>query len=152
MTHSFMKFVGQLIAVPMSLLLATGPAGGATATFCGKVIAVKPASPKQKDTLTHFTVEIDYFDYISRGKFGRQSKVGESIDQRVLKLGSVCVINGRMVNAATFSKAIQPNLWGYFYETTWLDLQTTPNFQWGEVVIYPKRGCTIIAFAPMQSE
>ena len=133
-----MKFVGQLIAVPMSLLLATGPAGAATAAFCGKVTAVKPASPKQKDTLTHFTVEIDYFDYISRGKFGRQSKVGESIDQRVLKLGSVCVINGRMVNAATFSKAIRPNLWGYFYETTWLDLQTTPNFQWGEVVMVAK--------------
>ena len=138
MTHSFMKFVGQLIAVPMSLLLATGPAGAATAAFCGKVTAVKPASPKQKDTLTHFTVQIDYYDYISRGKFGRQSKVGESIDQRVLKLGSVCVINGRMVNAATFSKAIRPNLWGYFYETTWLDLQTTPNFQWGEVVMVAK--------------
>ena len=138
MTHSFTKFFGQLIAVPMSLLLTVGPAGGATAAFTGKVTAVKPASPKQKDTLTHFTVQIDYYDYISRGKFGRQSKVGESIDQRVLKLGSVCVINGRMVNAATFSKAIRPNLWGYFYETTWLDLQTTPNFQWGEVVMVAK--------------
>ena len=62
---------------------------GATAAFCGKVTAVKPAVAKQKDTLTHFTVQIDYYDYISRGKFGRQSKVGESIDQRVLKLGSV---------------------------------------------------------------
>ena len=118
----------------MSLILAAGPAWGATAAFCGKVTAVKPASAKQKGTLTHFTVQIDYYDYISRGKFGRQSKVGESIDQRVFKIGSVCVINGRMVNAATFTKAIRPDLWGYFYETTWLDLQTTPNFQWGEVV------------------
>ena len=54
----------------MSLLLATGPVGGATAAFCGKVTAVKPASPRQKDTLTHFTVEIDYFDYLSRGGNG----------------------------------------------------------------------------------
>ena len=142
-THSFMRFVGRLIAVPMSLMLAVGPVWGATAAFCGKVTAVKPAVAKQKDTLTHFTVQIDYYDYISRGKFGRQSKVGESIDQRVLKIGSVCVINGRMVNAATFSKAIQPGLWGYFYETTWLDLQTTSNFQWGEVVSTGKDAFTL---------
>ena len=139
----FMRFIGGLIALPMSLVLAAGPAWGATAAFCGKVTAVKPATAKQKDTLTHFTVQIDYYDYISRGKFGRQSKVGESIDQRVLKIGSVCVINGRMVNAATFSKAIRPDLWGYFYETTWLDLQTTPNFQWGEVVACGKDGFTL---------
>ena len=99
-----MKLIGRLIAVPMSLMLAVGPVWGATAAFCGKVTAVKPAVAKQKDTLTHFTVQIDYYDYISRGKFGRQSKVGESIDQRVLKIGSVCVINGRMVNAATLYK------------------------------------------------
>ena len=116
------------LLVPLSLAWA------ATAAFCGKVTAVKKAEAKQKDTLRHFSVEIDYYDYISRGKFGRESKVGESIDQRVLKLGSVCVINGRMVNAATFAKAIRPGQWGYFYETTWLDLQTTPNFQWGEIL------------------
>jgi hypothetical protein len=118
-------------------------AWAATAAFCGKVTAVKTAAAKQKDTLTHFTIEIDYYDYISRGKFGRQSKIGESIDQRVLKIGSVCVINGRMVNAATFAKAIQPGQWGYFYETTWLDLQTTPNFQWGEVVSTGKEAFTL---------
>ena len=142
MTHSFMKFVGQLIAVPMSLLLTTGPAGGATAAFCGKVTAVKKAETKQKDTLVHFTVEIDYFDYLSRGG-GRHSKVGHTSGQRVLKLGSVCVIDGRMVNAATFAKAIRPGLWGYFYETTWLDLQTTPNFQWGEVMAFGKDAFTL---------
>ena len=142
-THSLMKIIGRLIAVPLSLMLAVGPVWGATAAFCGKVTAVRPATAKQKNTLTHFTVKIDYYDYISRGKFGRQSKVGESIDQQVLKLGSVCVINGRMVNAATFSKAIRPGLWGYFYETTWLDLQTTPDFQWGEVVTVGKDTFTL---------
>ena len=104
----------RTITLLLGLLAATNSAWAATAAFCGKVTAVKRAESKQKDTLTHFTVEIDYYDYISRGKFGRQSKVGESIDQRVLKLGSVCVINGRMVNAATFAKAIQPGQWGYF--------------------------------------
>jgi hypothetical protein len=127
----------------LGLLTSTSSAWAATAAFCGKVTAVKKAEAKQKDTLAHFTIEIDYFDYISRGKFGRQSKVGESIDQRVLKIGSVCVINGRMVNAATFSRAIQPGQWGYFYETTWLDLQTTPNFQWGEVVATGKEAFTL---------
>ena len=125
------------------LLATTATSWAATAAFCGKVTAVKKADGRPKDTLVHFTVKIDYYDYISRGKFGRQSKVGESIDQRVLKIGSVCVINGRMVNAATFSKAIRPDLWGYFYETTWLDLQTTPNFQWGEVVAVGKDAFTL---------
>jgi len=118
-------------------LLTTATTWAATAAFTGKVTVVKKAEAKKKDTLVHFTVEIDYFDYLSRGG-GRLSKVGHTSDQRVLKLGSVCVINGRMVNASTFAKAIRPDLWGYFYETTWLDLQTTPNFQWGEVVAVAK--------------
>ena len=74
------------------LLATTATSWAATAAFTGKVTAVKKAEAKQKDTLVHFTVKIDYYDYISRGKFGRQSKVGESIDQRVLKIGSVCLI------------------------------------------------------------
>ena len=123
-------------------LMTTATTWGATAAFTGKVTAVKKAEAKKKDTLVHFTVEIDYFDYLSRGG-GRLSKVGHTSDQRVLKLGSVCVINGRMVNAATFAKAIRPDLWGYFYETTWLDLQTTPNFQWGEVIAIAKDAFTL---------
>ena len=122
--------------------MTTATTWGATAAFTGKVTAVKKAEAKKKDTLVHFTVEIDYFDYLSRGG-GRLSKVGHTSDQRVLKLGSVCVINGRMVNAATFAKAIRPDLWGYFYETTWLDLQTTPNFQWGEVIAVAKDAFTL---------
>ena len=133
----------KTLFLSLGLLVSTTSSWAATAAFCGKVTAVKKAEAKQKDTLTHFTIKIDYYDYVSRGKFGRQSKVGESIDQRVLKLGSVCVINGRMVNAATFSKAIRPELWGYFYETIWLDLQTTPNFQWGEVVSTSKDAFTL---------
>ena len=131
------------MTLTLGLLGSISSAWAATAAFCGKVTAVKTAATKQKDTLTHFTIEIDYFDYISRGKFGRHSKVGESIDQRVLKIGSVCVINGRMVNAATFARALHPGQWGYFYETTWLDLQTTPNFQWGEVVATGKEAFTL---------
>ena len=138
-----MKPFTLTIALVFGLLGPISLAWAATAAFCGKVTAVKKAAAKQKDTLTHFTIVIDYYDYISRGKFGRQSKIGESIDQRVLKIGSVCVINGRMVNAATFAKAIQPGQWGYFYETTWLDLQTTPNFQWGEVVATGKEAFTL---------
>ena len=138
-----MKRFTLTITLVFGLLGPISLAWAATAAFCGKVTAVKKSLAKQKDTLTHFSVEIDYYDYISRGKFGRQSKVGESIDQRVLKIGSVCVINGRMVNAATFARAIQPGQWGYFYETTWLDLQTTPNFQWGEVITTDKQAFTL---------
>jgi hypothetical protein len=130
-------YLKTTLCMTLGLLASTTPSRAATAAFTGKVTAVKKWDGRPKDTLVHFTVEIDYFDYLSRGG-GRHSEVGDTSDQRVLKLGSVCVIDGRMVNAATFSKAIRPGLWGYFYETTWLDLQTTPNFQWGEVVVVAK--------------
>ena len=82
----------KLLLLVLGLLASTASSWAATAAFTGKVTAVKKAETKQKDTLVHFTVKIDYYDYVSRGKFGRQSKVGESIDQRVLKIGSVCLI------------------------------------------------------------
>ncbi len=105
-----------------------------TAAFEGDVVAVEPAPEKEKETHCSFTVKIDYFDYVSWGKFGRDSKTGETITRKVKKQGTVCVINGRLVNAATFAAAIREGTWGYFYEDTWLDLQTTPEFTWGEVV------------------
>ena len=104
-----------------SALLGLGLANclnGATAAFGGKVIGVKPVDSKDKNRLKYFTVEIDDFDYISRGKFGRHSSVGESIDQSALKMGPVCGIDGRMVNASTFAKAIQSDLRACFYQTT----------------------------------
>ncbi|MCG8584902.1 MAG: hypothetical protein MI757_09345 [Pirellulales bacterium] len=123
-----------LSACCLSPLVLAQPTFASTAAFAGKVTEVREAKPNEKDVLGGFTVEIDYFDYCSWNKFGRDSKVGESISRRVKKLGSACVINGRLVNAATFAKAIKPGTWGYFYEDTWLDLQTTPDFQWGEVI------------------
>ena len=75
--------------------MTTATTWGATAAFTGKVTAVKKAEAKKKDTLVHFTVEIDYFDYLAAAVM-LDSKVGHMSDQRVLKLGSVCVINGRM--------------------------------------------------------
>ena len=51
-------------------LLTTGTTWAATAAFTGKVTAVKKADGRKKDTLVHFTVEIDYFDYLSRGGNG----------------------------------------------------------------------------------
>lgn len=123
-------------------MVATRSAWGSTAAFCGKVTATRPV-PNRKDPLLRFTVKIDYFDYISWGKFNRNSKVGESITRQVKQVGSACMINGRLVNAATFVKAIRPGYWGYFYEDTWLDLQTTPDFQWGEVVSAGKNEFTL---------
>ena len=115
-------------------LCLTSSTQASTAAFAGKVIEVKPAPKNDRDGLVHFTVRIGHFEYISWSKFGPHSKVGETITRRVKKLGTACVINGRLVNADTFAKAIQPGMWGYFYEDTWLDLHTTPDFRWGEVV------------------
>ncbi len=116
------------------LLVVVQPAHASTAAFVGDVTAVDPFPPNHKDGVAKFTVKINYYDYCSWGKFGRDSKVGESITRQVKKIGSVCMINGELTNAATFAAAIRPGQWGYFYEDTWLDLQTTPDFQWGEVI------------------
>ena len=110
-----------------------------TAAFQGTVTLVKRVPPNQKDAIIQFTCSIDYFDYISWGKFNSESKTGELITRRTKKIGTAAMIDGRLVNVSTFSKAIKPGQWGYFYEDTWLDLRTTPNFEWGEVVAHDPR-------------
>lgn len=126
----------SLLSLSLVLILTlsfTSQLTASTAAFGGEVIEVGDP-PNKNNTLKTFTVKINYFDYISWGKFGKHSKVGETITRQVKKLGTVCMIDGRMVNAATFTKVIQPGQWGYFYEDTWLDLKTTPDFVWGEFV------------------
>lgn len=105
-----------------------------TAAFGGEVTEVKPAEARHKETLLFFTTRIDYYDYCSWSKFGRDSKVGEPITRQVKKLGTAGMLDGRLVNAAAFAKAIRPGLRGYFYEDTWLDLHLTPDFLWGEIL------------------
>lgn len=119
-------------AIP--LLLVCSFALGSTAAFQGKVTAVGDCPAKSPECVRTFTVRIDYFDYISWGKFGRQSKVGESITRRVRNRGTVCVLDGELTNAHTLGKAFREGTWGYFYEDTWLNLRTTPEFVWGELV------------------
>jgi hypothetical protein len=109
-------------------------ATASTAAFAGKVVEVSDVPRNQKDSLRQFTVEIYYFDYISWNKFGSHSKVGETITRRIKSQGTVCVLNGRLTNSATLAAAIRAGQWGYFYEDTWLDLFTLPDFVWGEVI------------------
>lgn len=109
-------------------------AHASTAAFAGKVVDVHDCSPNDKECRRRFTVRIEYFDYISWGKFNSKSKTGETITRKVKSKGTVCMLNGRLTSSATFAAAIAPGQWGYFYEDTWLDLYTTPDFQWGEVV------------------
>lgn len=104
-----------------------------TAAFTGTVLDVAQR-PGDANALCDFTVRIEYFDYISWSHFGSHSKVGETITRKVKPMGTACIINGRLTNVQTFAEAIQPGMWGYFYEDTWLDLFTTPDFQWGEIV------------------
>lgn len=116
----------------LALLLGMQHCPASTAAFQGTVTEVRATN--QKDSMVQFTCKIEYFDYISWGKFNSASKTGELITRRVKKRGTAVMIDGRLVNVETFSKAIQPGQWGYFYEDTWLDLRTTPKFHWGEVV------------------
>ncbi len=133
-----------IIAV-LTCCLDVPNARASTAAFQGTVTEVKPASPNHKDTLVKFTCSIDYFDYCSWSKFGKESKTGIPITRQVRKIGTAGMIDGRLENAAAFAKAIKPGQWGYFYEDTWLDLHTTPDFKWGEVVSHTpgKRAFTL---------
>jgi len=124
-----------------TLLLALGIAAGwaasapaSTAAFAGTITETADCPPSHKDCLQQFTVKINYLDYISWGKFGRHTRLGETITRRVRTQGTACVINGRLTNARTLAKALAPGHWGYFYEDTWLNVFTTPDFRWGEVV------------------
>jgi len=121
----------MILAVFVSSLPSARTAHASTAAFAGDVIEVQDC---RRNCLKKFTVKIRYFDYVSWSKFNRDSKTGETITRQVNPVGTACVINGRLTNAATFAAAIKPGQWGYFYEDTWLDLYTTPDFQWGEVV------------------
>ena len=109
---------------------STVAASAATMAFCGEITKVEP----DKNAHNRFSVKIDYYDYCSRGGFGKESVVGAEAQQRILKLGTVCVLNGELMNAESFAAAMKPGQWGYFYEDTWENVFTTPNFVWGEVI------------------
>ncbi|MEM7391898.1 MAG: hypothetical protein AAF492_06070 [Verrucomicrobiota bacterium] len=119
------------------VLITHHNAGAATMAFVGEIVEVKdPEGRQARDALKIFTTRIAYYDYCSRGKFGKESIPGALATQQVLKLGSVCMIDGQLVNAATLAKALRPGLWAYVYENTWIDLRTTPDYRWGDVVAY----------------
>ncbi len=131
--------VGFLVALAM--VCAPVPrAEASTAAFGGEVVEVDHTA--RRDTLARFTVRIDYLDYISVKGFGRDSKAGETITRRVMTRGTAPVLNSRLIGAEAFAKALRPGAWGYFYEDTWLDLFTTPDFQWGEIVAHDAAGKT----------
>jgi len=123
-----------LLAIACCLTINVRVIHASTAAFGGKVVAVEDCRPNDKECLRQFTVEIDYYDYVSWGKFNANSKTGERITRKVRSVGTVAILNGRLTNAETLAAAMAPGQWGYFYEDTWHDLYTTPNFQWGEVV------------------
>ena len=60
-------------------------AKASTAAFGGEVIEVTPPTDNDKKhgTLLSFTVRIDYYDYCSWGKFGKDSVVGDPITRKV---------------------------------------------------------------------
>ena len=132
-----LRLAGWAMLVLGAAVASGSPAARrSTAAFCGVVKNVVRCPPNHRDCRAEFTVEINYFDYVSWGKFGRESKTGERITRKVRKVGTVCILNGRLTNTQTFAEAIRPGTWDYFYEDTWLDLFTTPDFAWGEVVYH----------------
>ena len=132
-----------MAVLAVALFLASPGGRGATMAYGGEVVGAGDPTAKEKECLRTFTVKINYYDYCSRGKFGRESKVGALASQKVMPRGSVCVLNGELINARSFAKAIVPKTWGYFYENTWFSLYTTPEFRWGEVVQHDPEAQTV---------
>lgn len=129
--------MSRLLILAFSVFALSGTTQAATMAFMGKIVEVKdPDSKQAKEIRKIFTTEIAYYDYCSRGSFGKDSEPGERTTQQVRKLGTVCMIDGQLVNSETFAKAIAPGMWAYVYEDTWIDLRTTPDYRWGEVVLY----------------
>ena len=90
------------VGIITPFLLVAVPVHASTAAFCGVVKEVSDRPSNNKDCLREFTVRIMYYDYISWGRFGRHSQVGETIARRVKPLGTACILNGRLINAPTF--------------------------------------------------
>ena len=87
--------------------------------------------------VTKFSARITAFDYTSYGRWGRDTKQGEiGPPVGVNKVGTVCILNGNLVNAHTFASAVKPGSRGFFYESVWHSLYTTGDFEWGEVVAH----------------
>lgn len=87
--------------------------------------------------ITKFSARITAFDYTSYGRWGRDSKQGDiGPPVGVNKVGTVCILNGNLVNAHTFAAAVKPGSRGFFYEHVWHSLYTTGDFEWGEVVAH----------------
>ena len=89
----------------LALAAAARPARASTAAFAGTVIAVQDCPPNHKDCLRRFTVRIGYLDYISWSKYGRDTQAGETITRRVMKRGTVAILNGRLTDAHTLAAA-----------------------------------------------
>ena len=43
------------------------------------------------------------------------------------------MLHGKFVSPQAFANAVSAGTWGYFYESTWLDLYLTPDYHYGEV-------------------
>ena len=66
------------LALALALSLSAGVASAATMACNGEIVDVQdPSEKERKHALRKFSVKIDYYDYCSRGKFGRESVVGE---------------------------------------------------------------------------
>ena len=87
--------------------------------------------------VTKFSARITAFDYTSYGRWGRDSKQGEiGPPVGVNQVGTVCILNGNLVNAHTFATAVKPGNRGFFYEHVWHSLYTTGDFEWGELIAH----------------
>ena len=101
------KGCGVALAV---VLLGAVSASAATMAYTGEVVEVAdPSEKERKHAVRKFSVKIDSFDYCSRGSFGRESKVGAIAQQKVMPVGTVCVLNGELMNAQAFGKALRPS-------------------------------------------
>jgi len=89
----------------------------------------KDDSRTDAQDLAKVSARIDQVQYTSN----QGSWIDRPLDWSVHPKYSAVMLHGKFVSPQAFANAVSPGQWGYFYESTWLDLCLTPDYHFGEV-------------------
>jgi hypothetical protein len=128
--------IPMFIAGILCSTLTTMPVLAGTKSFSGTVLAVKKGDARAgAKELVKVSARIDQVQYTSN----QASWIDRPLDWGVHPKYSAVMLHGKFVSPQAFANAVSPGQWGYFYESTWLDLYLTPDYHYGEVSAHDER-------------
>lgn len=128
-THNSCSLATAVGAI-LSCTLVGLPTFAGTKSFSGTVLSVKKGDVKAgAKELAKVSARIDQVQYTSN----QASWIDRPMDWSVHAKYSAVMLHGEFVSPQAFANALSARTWGYFYESTWLDLYLTPDYHYGEV-------------------